>query len=129
MNTELEVSSNTPAKGRLRPFGHVLTDKVATTATARNVYGDPVEKDGVTVIPVAKVGWMAVGSDTEQGASRGGGGVNVKPVGYVEIKGGRARFRPIFDPSLIIQMIFGGGIVAAIVLDGVRKIIRTVREN
>src|SRR2546425_615730 len=98
-----------------------------------SVFADPVEKDGVTVIPVAKARWGIGGgagsgknpdqSQTDEG-SGGGAGVLLSPVGYIEIKDGRARFHPIYDLGTTLQLLLGVGIVAMLVLRGVRKLVR-----
>jgi uncharacterized spore protein YtfJ len=64
------------------------------------VYGDAVERDGVTVIPVARTVWGFGGGTGpgDDGAGGGGGGMTV-PVGYIRIAGGRANFRPIVSPG------------------------------
>ena len=41
-----------------------ILDKARHSASVRDVYGDPIEKDGITIIPVARV----------TGAGGGGGG-------------------------------------------------------
>jgi uncharacterized spore protein YtfJ len=108
-----------------------LAEKLGGVASARAVYGEPVERDGVTVIPVAKVRWGFGGGDgnSEQGSgSGGGGGVLASPIGYIELRDGAAEFRPIKDPVsemlATLPLVFAGGIVAGIVLGGLRKLIR-----
>lgn len=111
-----------------------LAERIGINARASTVFADPVEKDGVTVIPVAKARWGiggGAGSDknpdqTQVGEGSGGGaGVLLSPVGYIEIKDGRARFHPIYDPSTTLQLLIGAGIVAMLVLRGVRKLVRS----
>ena len=68
-----------------------LADRLGVTANARTVYGDAVEREGVTVIPVAKVSFGFGGGGGIQGAregSGGGGGLRAEPLGYIEIKNG-----------------------------------------
>ena len=59
--------------------------------------------DGVKVIPVAKARWGFGGGGGSRDAggegSGGGGGVWVSPVGYIEMKDGDSRFRPIQGPA------------------------------
>jgi hypothetical protein len=45
------ATAATPAQSMLERLGQQLS----TTATAQAVYGTPVERDGITVIPVARV--------------------------------------------------------------------------
>lgn len=83
-----------------------LAQKIGITANAKYIYGEPVERDGVTVITVAQAVYgFGGGSGTDkgsEGAGGGGGGAVVKPVGYIEIKNGKTRFRPTRDPLALI---------------------------
>jgi uncharacterized spore protein YtfJ len=82
-----------------------LAEKLGGRASVTAVYGEPVTRDGVTVIPVAKVGLgFGAGVGREAGAAKtgegggGGGGAGAKPVGFIEIQEGFATYRPIRDP-------------------------------
>jgi uncharacterized spore protein YtfJ len=82
-----------------------LADRLGGKASVTAVYGEPVVCEGVTVIPVAKVGFGFGGgtgratetSKTGEGGG-GGGGAEARPLGFIEIKDGTATFRPIRDP-------------------------------
>ena len=87
-----------------------MAEKLGAVARAATVFGEPVERDGITVIPVAKARWgfgggagrrkeEGSGGQEEDGAG-GGGGVQVTPVGFIEIKQNAANFRPIRTVSL-----------------------------
>ena len=80
-----------------------MAEKLGAVARAATVFGDPVERDAITVIPVAKARWGFGGGEghrkDEDGAG-GGGGVQVTPVGFIEIKNNEANFRPIRTVSL-----------------------------
>jgi uncharacterized spore protein YtfJ len=43
--------------GRIDDFIERLADRVGAKASVRAVFGDPIERGGITVIPVAKVRW------------------------------------------------------------------------
>lgn len=89
-----------------------LVDRLSTSVGASAVYGRPIERDGVTIIPVAKVGF-GFGAGTGAGRRRseavrdaetgrgggGGGGAGATPIGYIEIREGSAAFRPIHRPA------------------------------
>ncbi|MEV2197682.1 spore germination protein GerW family protein [Streptomyces phaeochromogenes] len=82
-----------------------LAEKLGGRASVSAVYGEPVTRDGVTVIPVAKVGFgFGAGVGREAGAAKtgegggGGGGAGAKPIGFIEIQEGFATYRPIRDP-------------------------------
>ena len=77
--------------------------------TVKRVYGDPIEKEGLTVIPAAKVtGGGGGGGDAENNAG-GGFGVRARPVGAYVIKDGKVSWEPALDLNRII---LGGQIVA-----------------
>lgn len=101
-------------------FIGTLAEKLGAVAQAATVFGQPVEREGITVIPVAKARWgfgggagqrrdQVVGGKQEDGGG-GGGGVQVTPVGFIEIKNHEANFRPIRTVSL--PWIIVGGIVS-----------------
>lgn len=114
-----------------------LAEHLGGKAGVEAVFGTPIERGGVTVIPVAKVRWgfgggggragkAPEGQETGEG-SGGGGGVAVSPLGYIEIKDGSVEFRPIRDPSALMTMapvMLAGGISALLVLRGVRRLLR-----
>jgi uncharacterized spore protein YtfJ len=99
-----------------------LVSSLGGTATASAVFGDPVEKDGVTVVPVARVRYGVGGGfgrgggrkkkreegDEDQVGYGQGGGVQATPVGYIEITGGEAEYKRIIDPvrPLAVLMLF-----------------------
>jgi uncharacterized spore protein YtfJ len=86
------------------PFGR-LAEKLGVTARAATVFGEAVERDGMTVIPVAKARWGLGGGSGKHGIAGhregmgGGGGVVVQPVGFIEMSNGESRFRPIITPG------------------------------
>ena len=60
----------------------------------RHVFGEPIERDGVTYLPAAKVrGGGGGGGDTE-GNGGAGFGVASKPAGVYVIRDGDAEWRP-----------------------------------
>jgi uncharacterized spore protein YtfJ len=64
----------------------------------RRVFGDPVEHDGVVVIPVAvAIGGGGGGSGPDdQGSGAGFGGI-VRGIGVYALRGGEVRFIPAVD--------------------------------
>jgi uncharacterized spore protein YtfJ len=81
---------------------------------ARRIYGAPVKRDGVTVIPAATIrggsgGGGAEGEDKDtsdgaQGGTGGGAGFGLwgRPVGAYVIKDGEVSWRPAIDVTGII---------------------------
>lgn len=91
-----------------------LADRLGVAAKAATVFGEAVERDGVTVIPVAKARWgLGAGGGHQRPGTRegigGGGGVIVAPVGYIEIKDGASRFRQIWDPAAAAGLALAAG--------------------
>jgi uncharacterized spore protein YtfJ len=80
-----------------------LSESIATKATVKTVFGDPVATEGRTVIPVAhvKFGFGAGGGagDKPQGqkgeGGGGGGGGKCTPLGVVEISAEGTKWIPI----------------------------------
>jgi uncharacterized spore protein YtfJ len=83
-------------------FIGTMAEKLGAVAKAATVFGEPVERDGITVIPVAKARWGfggGAGQRKDEEGAGGGGGVQVTPVGFIEIKNHEANFRPIRTSS------------------------------
>lgn len=95
-----------------------LTKGAREALSVRQVFGEPVERDGVTVIPAATViggggggagegaGQPSNGEAEPQGQSGVGvgfGGV-MWPAGAFEIRGGRVTWRPAIDLTRVLLM-------------------------
>jgi uncharacterized spore protein YtfJ len=96
------------------------------TMTVKRVFGEPYEKDGVTIIPAAQVQGAAGGGSGEdpQGQGRGSGsgfGVTARPAGAFIIQGGELSWRPAVDVNRII---LGGQVVVVIALLTLRAIVK-----
>ena len=103
-----------------------LAQRLGISAKASTIYGEPVERDGVTVIPAAKAMYgFGGGSGAKAGeeGTGGGGGVAIKPVGYIEIKDGNTRFRSIPDPERVVKIIGVSGVMALLLVKAVSKMI------
>lgn len=88
-------------------------------ASAKQVYGDPVERDGTTIIPVARVQWGFGGGGIGHGLSErggGGGGVAARPVGYIEIRDGKTEFHPIAGGTSQLAAAAAAGLLAGLLL-------------
>ena len=110
-------------------FIGTMAEKLGAVARAATVFGEPVERDGITVIPVAKARWgfgggagqrkdEGAGGKQEDGAG-GGGGVQVTPVGFIEIKNSEANSRPIRRVS--VPWIIMGSLFSLFLLRETRK--------
>jgi uncharacterized spore protein YtfJ len=93
--------------------------------SARRVFSEPFERDGVTIITAAKVsggGGGGSGGDGSGGQGMGGGfGLSASPVGAYVIKDGKVSWLPAID---INRVIFGGQLVTIILLLTLRGFMR-----
>jgi uncharacterized spore protein YtfJ len=117
--------------------------------TVKRVFGDPYEKDGITVIPVANVmGGAGAGGGTGGGTGVGtkpasadeesvgegaadsgygmGYGLRATPAGVYVIKGGEVEWKPALDTNRLTLQRAGVAIVALLVL---RSIFRTLARR
>jgi uncharacterized spore protein YtfJ len=106
-----------------------LAEKLGGSANVHTVYGDAVIRNGVTVIPVAKVayglgGGSGVGEEGKGSGEGGGGGVSAMPVGYIEINDRGASFHRILDPMIFVPLIAAGGVAATMILRGIYRIMK-----
>lgn len=94
------------------------------------LFGEPHERNGVTVIPVATVrggggGGQGEGSGPEgvgTGSGSGGGfGLAAKPAGMYVIEGDHVLWRPAVDVNRIV---LGGQIVVIVALLVLRSVLR-----
>ena len=80
-------------------------DAARDSISARRVYGDPYERNGVSVIPAAAVQGGGGAGEMERGEeSDGGGGFGLvaRPVGAYVITGDEVKWRPAFDLNRLI---------------------------
>lgn len=96
------------------------------TLTVKRVFGEPYEKNGVTVIPAARVQGGAGGGGGEgpQGQGKGSGsgfGLNARPVGAFLIKGDEVTWRPAVDLN---KVVLGAQVVAIVALLTIRAIVK-----
>src|SRR2546430_14517080 len=110
MNTNIGHETDVERSGRGGTFLERFANRVGNSARASTIFAEPVERNGVTVILVAKARW-GVGGGAGSGRGEkpaggdmgGGGGGSVTPVGFVGMEDGEARVRPIFYPGLLVE--------------------------
>jgi uncharacterized spore protein YtfJ len=113
-----------------------LIAQARDTLTVKRVFGDPYERDGVTIIPVASIRGGA-GAGRGEGAggpqeapqatgsgSGGGFGLSAKPAGVYIIESGATRWQPAVDVNRIV---LGGQVVAVVLLLVLRSLSRRRR--
>ena len=91
---------------------------VGNNANVSAVFGEPVERDGITVIPVAKArfgfgrGASTGARESEGSGGGGGGGASVSPVGYIEVHDKTARFEQIPNPGDMLAFVAAASLAA-----------------
>jgi uncharacterized spore protein YtfJ len=126
------------APGPADRFLERLAERLGGKASVTAVYGEPVERGGVTVIPVARVRWGFGGGSGSGGSQAGpgsgqgsgvggGGGVSASPVGYIEIANGKTEFRRIHNAAhllVLAPLILATGISLGLILRGLRLVVQ-----
>ena len=89
-----------------------IGQSVGKRAQVSTVFGEPVEREGLTVIPVAKArfgfggGGGSGGREGGEGSGGGGGGGGVvTPIGYIEVRDGSAEFKRITTPTDVAALV------------------------
>jgi uncharacterized spore protein YtfJ len=108
-----------------------LSQQLSSSVTAQTIYGTPVEREGITVIPVARALYGfggGGGGGTKAGEAAGSGlgagaGVSLTPVGYIELREGRSRFRPI--RSSVVPLVAVSGAIAWLLLRSVPRLLNS----
>jgi uncharacterized spore protein YtfJ len=95
---------------------------------ASEVFGTPYEKNGITIIPAAKISGGAGGGGDQQNPQAGGVGFGVssRPVGAFVIKDGDVRWQPALDLNRVIMM---GQVVAIVALLTARAIVKATMKR
>jgi uncharacterized spore protein YtfJ len=96
---------------------------VRDSLRAQMVFGEPIERDGTTVIPAASVrGGGGGGGDSEHNGG-GGFGVKARPAGAYVIRGGDVEWRPAVDVDGIARSALAAlvGLVVLRLLVGARR--------
>ncbi len=78
-----------------------ILHRVGEQLGVRRVFGEPVEHDGVVIVPVAVAtggGGAGTGPGPESGAGLGG---MVRAVGVYAVSNGRVRFVPVIDTTAL----------------------------
>ncbi len=99
-----------------------IGETVGRKADAATIFGEPVQRQGVTVIPVATARFGfggGGGSGTREGegggvgtGGGGGGGVAVRPIGYIEVHDESAEFKRIRNPTDALALVAAASLVA-----------------
>lgn len=113
-----------------------LGERIGTQATVKAVFGEPVERGDLTVIPVARVRWgLGGGSGSgpmqgregngEVGSGTGaGGGAMSDPLGYLEVRPSGATFVPLSSPYMNPALIVASGLALGFLIRSLARMIR-----
>ena len=137
------------AGGSIDGFVERMAERVGGKASVRAVFGDPIVRGDLTIIPVARVRWgfgggagrgpIAAGPGTgrdgsptettiDEGMSGmgtgGGGGATADPIGYLEIGPDGATFNPIVPTMPSPGFVLAAGAAGALVLRAIARLIR-----
>ena len=138
MDTTHQTSNATPADvAGLGGYASRPLNAARRLIHVRRAFGEPVERDGVTLVPVARVfggtgfgggdGTVDESGETARSGSGGGGGlgVGVTPVGVYVVKGGEVRWEPAFD---LTRVVIGGQVLSAIAILALARALRRRRR-
>ncbi len=97
-----------------------LANAARDLLSAKRVYGEPVERDGVVVIPAAEVyggggGGVDEGSDLPVRQGLGFGGI-ARPVGAFVIRDGQVTWKPVVDATWL-------SLIAAVTVVSLAKVL------
>ena len=120
-NPDQEVRAADEPRGPL-----AFIERARDVLTVRRVFGEPVERDGVTVIPAANVRGGGGGGGDVEGNGGGGFGVAASPAGAYVIKEGRVRWEPALDLN---RTIFMGQLVAIVFFLTVRSVVKALAKR
>jgi uncharacterized spore protein YtfJ len=82
--------------------------------TVKRVYGEPVEGEGVTIVPAAAVRGGGGGGGDDENNGGAGFGLHARPVGAWVLRDGDATWKPALDVSRIVVFAFLLGIAFAL---------------
>jgi sporulation protein YtfJ len=127
-------AAHTAEAGLANQFLERLAERIGGHASVRAVFGEPIERGDLVVIPVARVRWgvgggagsagESVGGPDSGSGSGGGGGVAADPVGYLEIRPTGATFQPIVPPYPSPVLVLAAGLAAAFILRALARVAR-----
>ncbi|MGY1808306.1 spore germination protein GerW family protein [Blastococcus sp. SYSU D00669] len=105
-----------------------LIPTVRDALTVRRVFGEPYERDGVTVIPAAVVRGGGGGGSGRQGGEQegegegGGFGLIARPAGALVVKDGEVTWQPAVDVNRVVGVgVLGWVVVSWLVARAVRR--------
>jgi hypothetical protein len=111
-----------------------LAERVGARASVQAVFGEPIQRGDLTIVPVARVRWGVGGGAGSGGDATGGpgfgsgigggGGVTADPIGYLEIRPSGSEFRPITYGYPNPLFLLAAGLAASMVLRALARLVR-----
>jgi uncharacterized spore protein YtfJ len=87
------------------------------------VYGEPIQRNGVTLIPAAEVLGGGGGGSDEANNGGGGFGVRARPVGMWIIRGEEVAWEPAMDAT---KLAMRGMLLSIVFLFVLRSVVKTL---
>ena len=104
-----------------------LLEQARDSITVKRVFGDPIERDGVMLIPVANVmGAFGTGAGNPPSSAGGGFGLRATPAGMYVVDHGRVRWEPALNLNAVI---LGGQLVAIVLVLTLRELMSVAAEH
>jgi Sporulation protein YtfJ (Spore_YtfJ) len=128
--TAMEIARESTEHAPVDRFLDGLAERIGARASVTAVFGEPIERGDLTVVPVARVRWgFGGGSGSSEAEARasgsgGGGGVAADAIGYIQIRSGEATFRPIVPPYPSPAALLAAGLTAAMVIGALARLVR-----
>jgi uncharacterized spore protein YtfJ len=97
-----------------------LLEGARDAIAVKRVYGDPIERDGVLVVPTASVRGGGGGGGDNDDNGGGGFGLQARPVGAYVIRDGEVEWQPAVDATRIALTALGALVAVAFLLRGRR---------
>jgi uncharacterized spore protein YtfJ len=135
----MDRAKSAAEQGMADRFLAQLADRMGGQAGVNAVFGTPIERGDLTVVPVARTRWLfgggaGSGSDASNGdatpgamsgtGSGGGGGVAADPIGYLKVGPDDATFETIVAPYPSPFFILASGIAAAMIIRALAQLVR-----
>jgi uncharacterized spore protein YtfJ len=103
-----------------------ILERARDVMSVQRVFGEPINQNGVTLVPVASVrgGGGGGGGPNPQGDGQGGGGgfgLMARPVGAYVIRGDQVEWRPAIDAT---RLATAGAAVAGLAILTLRTAIK-----
>jgi uncharacterized spore protein YtfJ len=116
-------------------FLEALSERLRSSANVKTIYGDPLQAEGKTIIPVARIayglggGYGEMKTTDENGHTEekpegegGGGGIIVTPVGVIEVSREKVKFIPLQRSKVMLAAGFLVGFVLGRILGKARGV-------